>query len=137
MTRTKTERFRAPVHPGHKGPAIVVPFDPDAVWGDRPRQFVAGTLNGCAFEGEIGFRRRVFYTLLDDRLLRAAKLAAGDVVEVVMTPREAGEAERARKLRLAWSRPAGEEMLRPAEEERAVARNWLASRATARKPRRR
>ena len=76
----KAVRLKLTLHEGHKGIALVFPFDPNAKWGAR--HFVAGTLNGVRFEGEIGFRRRAFSTLLDDELLAAAGLGR---------PRDAGE----------------------------------------------
>lgn len=63
---------------GHKGPAIVFPFEPRVLWGERDRYFVLGTLNGIAVEGEIGVRRGVHYALVDDETLAAARIVPGD-----------------------------------------------------------
>ena len=102
--KTRSERLTLPVHAGHEGMALVFPFDPAKKWGERERHFVGGTLNGVQFLGEIGFRRRVFYTLLDDELLSVAALKEGDAVEVIVVPREATPDDLATPANLVWSR---------------------------------
>lgn len=97
------------LHAGHKGTALVFPFDPGAKWGKRARYFVEGTLSDVRFVGEIGFRRRVFYTLLDDELMAAAGVSAGKQAEVVVSPRAGDEADLATPANLVWSRLAGPE----------------------------
>ena len=63
----KQQRFKAEILTGHKGDAVVVPFNPARVWDAKaaevPRPWrvgylVLGTLNGCPFEGWIGGRLR-------------------------------------------------------------------------------
>ena len=103
----KAVRLKLTLHEGHKGTALVFPFDPGTKWGERPRHFVEGALNCVRFTGEIGFRRRVFYTLLDDELMAAAGVAAGDEAEVVVSPRDGDEADLATPANLVWSRLAG------------------------------
>ena len=98
------ERLKLTIQAGHKGVALLFPFDPAVKWGKRPRHFVRGTLNGVQFLGEIGFRRRVFYTLLDDELLSVAALKEGDAVEVIVVPREATPDDLATPANLVWSR---------------------------------
>ena len=102
--KAKAERLKLTLQEGHKGTALVFPFDPAVKWGKRTRHFVGGTLNGVRFAGEIGFRRRVFYTLIDDELLAAAGVSAGDEAEVVVVPREGDEADLATPANLVWSR---------------------------------
>jgi uncharacterized protein DUF1905 len=110
----RQEKFATPVEAGHKGLFYIrIPFDPSVTWDVRTRHFVRGSLNGCAFEGEVGFRRSKFYMLLDEGLQRVAKLAPGDNVEVAMEPREPGEEELSSKPGLAWGRLAGGAAPRP------------------------
>ncbi|WP_375767967.1 DUF1905 domain-containing protein [Archangium gephyra] len=119
----RQEKFETVVGAGHKGMVFIqIPFDPSVVWDVRPRHFVQGRLNGSPFEGEVGFRRRKFYMLLDEALQRVAKLSPGDPVEVVMEPREPGEAELSSDARLAWSRPAAKTpaQKKPPARKRAV-----------------
>ncbi|MFL5358142.1 DUF1905 domain-containing protein [Archangium sp.] len=110
----RQEKFATAVEAGHKGLVYIrIPFDPSVTWDVRTRHFVRGRLNGCSFEGEIGFRRRKFYMLLDEELQRAAKLSPGDTVEAAMEPREPGEEESSSKPGLAWGRLASGAAPRP------------------------
>jgi hypothetical protein len=109
----KRTKFRAELLDGHKGPAILVPFDPRELWGlapvpvasetygERPGHLVAGTLNGHAFEGWIGCRFGRHFLLVDDALRRAAKIEVGDVFEVALAPRGRSRATSAVKQRAA------------------------------------
>ena len=99
------QSFRGEILTGHKGDAVVVPFDPAKVWSAEPAAvpppwrrgyLVRGTLNQHAFEGWIGFRWGRFFILVDDELQRAAGVSAGDEVDVIVEPR--------RKATLAVSR---------------------------------
>jgi hypothetical protein len=87
----KRRRFQAEVELGHKGCAIVLPFDPAAAWGRRARHFVRGTLNGVPVEAEIGKRWGRHFSCIDDDLLEALGLAPGDVVAVEFRPRARNE----------------------------------------------
>jgi hypothetical protein len=87
----KRVRFATAVEPGHKGCAIVLPFDPDRAWGRRARHFVRGALNGVPIEAEIGTRWGRHFTRVDDDLLEALGLAPGDVVAVELGPRPRNE----------------------------------------------
>jgi hypothetical protein len=101
----REEKFEAAVEVGHMELRYIrIPFDPAVTWEARPRHFVRGSLNGCDFEGEIGFRRRKFYMLLDEELQRVAKLSPGETVQVAVEPREPGAEELASPPRLAWAR---------------------------------
>jgi hypothetical protein len=87
----KARRFEAVVELGHKGCAIILPFDPASAWGARTRHFVRGTLNGVAVEAEIGLRWKRHFAVVDDDLLSALRLAPGDVVAVAFAPRPQNE----------------------------------------------
>jgi hypothetical protein len=99
-TRRATQSFAAVVESGHKGCALVLPFDPRKVWGRRARQFVGGTLNGRRFEGEIGLRWGRHFLFLGDDVLDALQSAAGDELSVVLRRREANELDAPIALRL-------------------------------------
>jgi hypothetical protein len=101
----REEKFETVVEVGHMELLYIqIPFDPSVTWDARPRHFVRGSLNGCAFAGEIGFRRRKFYILLDEELQRAAKLSPGEPVQVALEPREPGAEALSSTARLAWAR---------------------------------
>jgi hypothetical protein len=90
------QRFKAEIQKGHKGEAVVVPFNPARVWDAKAVEvpppcrlgyLVAGTLNGCPFEGWIGFRWGRFFMLVPEELRGAAGVSIGDEVQVVVGPR--------------------------------------------------
>jgi uncharacterized protein DUF1905 len=94
-------QFRAELIAGHKGViAAIVPFDPEVAWGrpaialDARRRgwLVAGKLDGVAFDGWIGHRWGRFFIIVDEALRSAARVAAGDTVEVVVAPTARGAA---------------------------------------------
>ena len=90
----KKRRFKAELESGHKGAALIVPFDPEEAWGvapqpvvskiygKRPGYIVKGTLNGHPFEGWIGHRWKRFFILVDEDLQEAAGLSVGDMIDV-------------------------------------------------------
>jgi hypothetical protein len=88
-------RFKAELIEGHKGvTAVVVPFDPEAVWRQKPVKLdprrdgwlVKGTLNGVRFDGYIGYRWRRYFLIIDPELREAAKVSVGDTLSLVVEP---------------------------------------------------
>jgi hypothetical protein len=65
---------------------VPVPFDPDEVWGAKPRHHVAGTVNGLRFRGVI----EVFDTdrgvVLGPAWRRDNGVSPGDHVDVALSP---------------------------------------------------
>jgi hypothetical protein len=89
------ERFEAALFEGHKGvTAIIVPFDPEQVWGLKPVKLgprrsgwlVKGTVNATRFDGYIGFRWGRFFILIEPELRSAAKVSVGDMLAIVVEP---------------------------------------------------
>ncbi|MBK7642249.1 MAG: DUF1905 domain-containing protein [Planctomycetes bacterium] len=96
MTRISA-KFEAEILMGHKGAAVLVPFDPEEVWGIAPRKVadqpggqkgfrIRGTFAGARFEGWIGSRWGRRFILADEKLIRKAKVKVGDTVELVIEP---------------------------------------------------
>ena len=95
----KTQKFETELLDGHKGCAVIVPFDPRELWGteptlvpsaeygQRPGHLVTAKINGHRFDGWIGHRWGRFFILVSDELQRAAGVSAGDVVAIEVTPR--------------------------------------------------
>ncbi|MFO0969099.1 MAG: DUF1905 domain-containing protein [Gemmataceae bacterium] len=87
-------RFTAPILAGHKQAAVEVPFDPGERWGLAPvpirpgrRGFkVQGALAGAPFQSAIVPRSKRFWLLLEDAHLKAAGVAVGASVTVVLEP---------------------------------------------------
>jgi hypothetical protein len=95
----KKQKFETELLSGHKGCAVIVPFDPRELWGieptmvpsaeygKRPGHLVAATINGHRFEGWIGNRWGRFFILVSDELQDSAGVAVGDIVTMEVTPR--------------------------------------------------
>jgi hypothetical protein len=96
--KKKMAKFKAEILMGHKGAAVLVPFDPEEVWaiparkvsdmpGGKEGHLVRGTIAGTKFEGWIGYRWGRRFVLTPEDLLARAKVSVGDTVEVVLAPR--------------------------------------------------
>ena len=88
-------RFDAALFEGHKGvTAVIVPFDPEEVWGMKPVKLaprrdgwlVKGTVNGTPFDGYIGLRWGRFFIIIESDLRSAAKLSVGDTLSLMVEP---------------------------------------------------
>jgi hypothetical protein len=88
-------RFEAALFEGHKGvTAVLVPFDPEEVWGLKPVRLaprrdgwlVTGTVNGTRFDGYIGFRWGRFFIIIEPELRSAAEVVVGDTLSLVVEP---------------------------------------------------
>jgi hypothetical protein len=81
------QQFTATAAAAPRGHILIpVPFDPDAVWGAKPRHHIDGTVNGMGVRGVIepAGDRRGF--TLGPAWLRGCGLAAGDTVAVHIRP---------------------------------------------------
>ena len=65
---------------------VLVPFNPDEVWGTKPRHHVAGTVNGIRVRAVIEPVEAGFGFTLGPKSPSRAGLAAGDKVTVELTP---------------------------------------------------
>jgi len=113
MAKVKLEqRFTAEILDGHKGPAVIVPFDPAKIWNMEPAQvpapwktgyLIKGTMNRTPFESWIGHRWGRSFILVDEALQKRMRARVGDVVTIAVKPRRSakkpqpGEAETPRK----------------------------------------
>ncbi|MGY0236027.1 YdeI/OmpD-associated family protein [Longispora urticae] len=72
---------------GPGGGFVAVPFDPDAVWGAKPRHPVTGTVNGYGFRGVIATDAEgVRGFPVGAAWLRDRAVGVGDEVDVELTP---------------------------------------------------
>ena len=65
---------------------IVLPFDPNAVWGSRQRFHITGSVNGIKVRGPLAPEGEQVILVLGPAWLRDSGLAAGARVEVVLAP---------------------------------------------------
>jgi hypothetical protein len=82
------QRFTATVSTDGRGRAFVpVPFDPDLLWGPKPRHHVTGTINGVGIRAVIETRGTERGFTLGPAWLRDCRaFATGDSVTVEITP---------------------------------------------------
>jgi hypothetical protein len=83
----RSQRFAATVAVDRQGRTHVpVPFEPDAVWGAKPRHHVTGTVAGCGVRGALEARAGGVVLILGPAWSRGCGPADGTTVEVVLTP---------------------------------------------------
>jgi hypothetical protein len=94
-------QFKAELIEGHKGVTVVlVPFDPEERWSRKPVRLdarrhgwlVAGRANGVGFDGYIGERWNRFFIIIDSELRKAAKVAVGDTLRMIVEPTSSARA---------------------------------------------
>jgi hypothetical protein len=65
---------------------VPVPFDPDEVWGAKPRHLVTGTVAGCGLRGAVDAAGDGYEIVLGPAWNRAGRLETGARVEVTLAP---------------------------------------------------
>ncbi|GAA2519442.1 YdeI/OmpD-associated family protein [Winogradskya humida] len=83
----KSQQFVARVTAGPGGKLLVpVPFNPDSVWGTKPRHHVAGTVNGARVRAVLETAGDGFGFTLGPKSPGARELAVGAAVTVEIAP---------------------------------------------------
>ena len=83
----RTQRFGAQVAAAPGGRAIVVvPFDPDEVWGAKAEHHVNGTINGCRIRVRLAPGDGGWAFTLSPARVRDLGLATGEQATVELTP---------------------------------------------------
>ncbi|WP_084599281.1 YdeI/OmpD-associated family protein [Actinoplanes subtropicus] len=83
----RSERFDSTVAVTRGGKLLVpVPFDPDRVWGAKPRHHVSGTVNGARVRAVLEPAGDGFGFTLGAKSPAACGVAAGDRVAVELAP---------------------------------------------------
>lgn len=65
---------------------IAVPFDPNAVWGVKPRHHIRGLVNGCVVRGSLGSDGAEYFLPLGAAWRRDNGVEAGAEVAVELAP---------------------------------------------------
>jgi hypothetical protein len=82
-----SEQFTATVAAAARGGVLIpVPFNPDTVWGTKPRHHIAGTVNHMGVRGVVEPAGDGFGFTLGPAWLRGCGLSVGDTVAVVIEP---------------------------------------------------
>jgi translation initiation factor IF-1 len=83
----RTQRFSAPIAAGPGDRAIiVVPFDPDAVWGAKAEHHVNGTVGGRRVRVRLSPGGGEWAFTLNEARMHDIGVAVGDEVVVELTP---------------------------------------------------
>lgn len=81
------QEFTTPLESGERGRIFInIPFDPVEKWGKKARYYVKGTLNGTDFRGSLGTRDKLYFMPVNKELQKAAGIAPGDSIKVLMEP---------------------------------------------------
>lgn len=87
--------FDAELIEGHKSvTAVIVPFDPEAVWRRKPVRLdarrdgwlVQGTINRRRFDGYIGNRWGRFFLIVDAQMCEALGVSPGESLSLALEP---------------------------------------------------
>ena len=81
-----TQRFKTIVVKSGSRTLIVIPFDPNDVWGVKERHYIAGSINGCRVRGALDSNGRQFFLSLGAAWRRDNNLDAGAEVDVILSP---------------------------------------------------
>jgi hypothetical protein len=80
-------QFQARLEGSEKGRVyVVLPFDPEKIWGVRTRYHVRGTINGQRVRGALEQFGKGYFLPLGPAYRRGAGLELGDEVAVALTP---------------------------------------------------
>ncbi|HSI82865.1 MAG: YdeI/OmpD-associated family protein [Candidatus Methylacidiphilales bacterium] len=82
-----TQTFSATVKPGLRGQLwIALPFDPDSVWGKKPRHLIDGTIAGIRFRAAVESMDGEHALIMRQAWVRDNPVRAGDEVDACIWP---------------------------------------------------
>jgi hypothetical protein len=82
-----SQQFTATTASANRGRVLIpVPFDPDTIWGTKPRHHISGTVNNTPVRGVIEQAGDGFGFTLGPAWLRGCGLTIGDTVMVHIEP---------------------------------------------------
>jgi hypothetical protein len=84
---SRNQRFTTTVCPASRGHVLIsVPFNPDTVWGAKPRHHIGGTVNHIRVRGVVEPAGDGYGFTLGPAWLRDCALAVGDTATVAIEP---------------------------------------------------
>jgi len=90
-----TQKFKTKIEKVGSRVFVAMPFEPNAVWGVKPRHHIAGTVNGCQVRGSLGSDGMRYFLPLGAAWRRDSGLEAGAAVMVELWPEGPQEANMA------------------------------------------
>lgn len=88
-----TQRFKTVIAKSGTRALIMIPFNPNDVWGVKHRHYITGSVNGCRVRGPLDSNGMQFFLPLGAAWRRDNNLDAGAEVDVVLSP-EGPQSER-------------------------------------------
>ena len=88
-----TQCFKTVIAKSGARALIVIPFNPNDVWGLKQRHYITGTVNGCRVRGPLESNGTQFFLALGAAWRRDNNIDAGAEVEVLLSP-EGPQSER-------------------------------------------
>ena len=80
-----TQHFEAVIEKAGSRAVVRLPFDPNAVWGEKDRHHIAGSVNGCAVRGALGKDDNGYFLILGAAWQRDSGLDVGAEVDVELS----------------------------------------------------
>jgi hypothetical protein len=81
-----TQRFETTITKAGTRTYLPIPFNPNEVWGVKPRHHIRGTLNGCGIRGSLGSDGATYFLPLGAAWRRDNGLDVGATVAVELWP---------------------------------------------------
>lgn len=78
----KAEHFQAVIEKAGSKVVVRLPFDPNAVWGEKDRHHITGAVNGCAIRGALGSDAEGPFLAFGPAWRRNSRLGVGAAVRV-------------------------------------------------------
>ena len=86
MNTLSTKRFKTTIAKSGARTYVVIPFNPNEIWGVKHRHYVTGSINGCTIRGCLDSDGGQFFLPLGAAWRRDNGVEAGAKVEVVLAP---------------------------------------------------
>jgi hypothetical protein len=80
------QRFKAVIAKSGTRTYIAIPFNPNEVWGVKPRHHITGSVNECRVRGSLGSDGVQFFLPLGAAWRRDSGFEVGAEVDVVLSP---------------------------------------------------
>ena len=78
--------FKSTITKTGKQAQVMLPFDPNDVWGAKERHHIHGTINGCTIRGPLSSDGEGYFVALGEAWRRDNRLEVGADVEVELSP---------------------------------------------------
>jgi len=81
-----TQHFAATIEKSGSRTLIVIPVNPNEVWGSKLRHHITGSINGVTIRGSLGSDGQQYFLPIGAAWRRDSGLNTGATVEVILSP---------------------------------------------------